>query len=207
MLAERLGRKTNGIFVEVGAFDGEICSNTSFLADLGWRGVYVEPVAEYAAACGARHRRNPGVSVLQCAVGAAEQMITLHVGHVLTTADAEMAKAYGQIEWAREFHKGETVSVRQVRLESILRSEGIPVGFDLLVVDVEGGEEGVFMSFELAIWKPRMVIVELEDGEPSFQQFPAITARAARVRDLVARQGYSAIYRDTINTIFCAAAP
>jgi hypothetical protein len=133
-------------------------------------------------------------------------MITLHVGHVLTTADAEMAQAYGQIEWAREFHKGETISVRQVRLESILNSEGIPAGFDLLVVDVEGSEESVFMSFDLATWQPRMVIVELEDGEPSFQQFPAITARAARVRDLMARHGYSAVYRDTINTVFCAPA-
>jgi FkbM family methyltransferase len=207
MLAERLGRKANGIFAEVGAFDGEMYSNTSFLADLGWRGVYLEPVPEYAAACKARHRRNRAVSVLQCAVGAAEQMTILHVGHVLSTVDAGMAEAYGQIDWAAGFHKGETVSVRQIRLDSILSSEAIPAGFDLLVVDVEGGEESVFMSFDLAVWRPRMIIVELEDGHPSFQQFPAITARAARVRDLLGRHGYGAIYRDTINTVFCAAAP
>src|SRR5262245_29035772 len=33
-----------GYFVEVGAFDGESFSNTSFLADQGWSGLYVEPV-------------------------------------------------------------------------------------------------------------------------------------------------------------------
>jgi FkbM family methyltransferase len=206
MMAERFGCTADGIFVEIGAFDGELCSNTSFLADLGWRGVYVEPIPEYAAACAARHRRNPGISVLQCAVGPAEQMTTLQVGNVLTTADAETAQAYGQIEWAKGFLKGETLSVRQVRLEAILQNEGIPVGFDLLVVDVEGGEEGVFTSFDLASWMPSMIIVELEDEEPSMQPFPSLTARAARVRDLIRRHGYSAIYRDTINTVFWAAA-
>ncbi|MCX8505445.1 MAG: hypothetical protein ORN98_02375, partial [Alphaproteobacteria bacterium] len=38
------GKKDKGVFVEIGAFDGQEVSNTAGLADLGWRGVYVEPV-------------------------------------------------------------------------------------------------------------------------------------------------------------------
>src|SRR5216683_8405461 len=109
LLANYFGRKTDGTFVEVGAFDGETCSNTSFLADLGWRGVYVEPVPSYAAACRNRHRANADVSVVPCAVGAAEQPITLSIGHVLTTGDAAMASAYRQIDWARGLQSGQQV--------------------------------------------------------------------------------------------------
>ena len=47
---------SKGTFVEIGAYDGESFSNTSFLADLGWNGLYVEPVPKFAALCRARHR-------------------------------------------------------------------------------------------------------------------------------------------------------
>jgi hypothetical protein len=57
------GYKTNGVFVEVGAYDGESFSNTSGLADIGWTGHYLEPIPAYAAACAARHAGNPGVTV------------------------------------------------------------------------------------------------------------------------------------------------
>src|SRR5258706_14970608 len=39
------GQRADGCFVEVGAFDGETYGNTAGLADLGWTGLYIEPVA------------------------------------------------------------------------------------------------------------------------------------------------------------------
>ena len=39
----------------------------------------------------------------------------------------------------------------------------VPKNFDLLVVDVEGKESEIFQTFELNEWKPKMIIVELED--------------------------------------------
>jgi hypothetical protein len=55
VLAFALGFRADGLFVEVGAYDGESFSNTAGLADLGWRGHYLEPIPRYAAACAARH--------------------------------------------------------------------------------------------------------------------------------------------------------
>ncbi len=52
------GYKTNGIFVEIGAFDGEISSFTCFLADIGWTGHYVEPIKRYFINCLKRHEKN-----------------------------------------------------------------------------------------------------------------------------------------------------
>jgi hypothetical protein len=58
------GYKCEGLFVEVGAYDGESFSNTSGLADMGWRGHYLEPIPRYAEAARARHASNaPRVQV------------------------------------------------------------------------------------------------------------------------------------------------
>jgi FkbM family methyltransferase len=202
ILAERFNLKRDGTFVEVGAFDGETCSNTSFLADLGWRGLYIEPVPPYAEACRVRHRRNANVWVIECAIGAVEQPVTLTIGHVLTTADAQMAEAYGEIAWARGLQTEHRLTVPQRRLETVLKEARIARGLDLLVIDVEGGEESVFDSFELAYWRPGMMIVELEDDHPSFQDFPAIVERSRRLRARILAQGYVALFQDHINTIF-----
>jgi FkbM family methyltransferase len=212
ILERQFGRKRDGSFVEVGAFDGETCSNTSFLADLGWRGLYIEPVPVFAAACRARHQRNARVAVVECAIGSPEEPVTLAVGHVLTTADPTMARAYGEIPWAQHLLTDQKLVVPRRRLDSVAAEAGFSQAPDLLVVDVEGAEEAVFDSFDLARWRPRVLIVELEDAHPSFQDYPEIVARARRLRARILGHGYAAAYQDEINTVFfdasrAAAAP
>ena len=202
ILEDKFGLRADGMFVEVGAFDGQTCSNTSFLADLGWHGLYIEPVPAFAEMCAARHRGNAGVQVANCAIGETEKLIELHIGSVLTTADPAMKAAYGQIDWAQSLLQGRTIPVKQVPLATVLRAAGMPKRFDLLVVDVEGGEEGVFNSFSLDDWRPRMMIVELEDEHPSFQQFPAIVARARALRARLQAAGYDEVFSDHVNTVF-----
>lgn len=206
ILTARFGFRMMGTFVEVGAFDGESFSNTSFLADLGWRGVYIEPVPSYAALCAARHRRNPQVSVVQCAVGSTEQTTELMIGSVLSSADPSTWRAYGEIDWAKGLLTQYKIAAQQRHLESILRDNNVPAAFDLLVVDVEGSEEAVFNSFDLAAWRPKMLIVELEDEHTSFRSYPDLVERARRVRKRILETGYDTIYQDEINTIFWDAA-
>ncbi len=204
LLEGLLGFRRQGTFVEVGAFDGQTYSNTSFLADLGWRGVYVEPVPHFAALCAARHAASTTITVVECAVGTDDKMITLQLGGALTTGDASMAQAYDKIVWAQGVLGGETVDVQQRRLEDVLADTGVPLGFDLLVVDVEGGEDGVFASFDLSVWRPKVLIVEIEDEHPSMTPYPEITARARGVRQHIEAVGYRPLYRDNINTVFAA---
>lgn len=202
ILEDKFGLRAEGVFVEVGAFDGESCSNTSFLADLGWHGLYIEPVPRFADMCARRHRGNPNVQVATCAIGETEGVIELNIGSILTTADPAMKQAYDQFDWAQPFLEDGKIQVRQFPLATVLKEARAPKRFDLLVVDVEGGEEGVFNSFSLNEWRPRMMIVELEDTHPSFQQFPAMVARARALREKLRKAGYDEVFSDDINTIF-----
>lgn len=194
--------KTDGTFVEVGAYDGEDFSNTSGLADVGWSGLYVEPVPWYAQACARRHAANKGVTVANCAVGPELTEVDIHFGEGLSTTLDEQVEVYEQIDWTRGFHKGERIRVRQFPLEQLLSQAGITPAFDLLVVDVEGSEDAVFDSFSLDDWKPRVVIVELIDHHPSFQSFDVVTRRSSELRERIRRAGYGEHYVDEINTIF-----
>jgi FkbM family methyltransferase len=197
--------KTDGTFVEVGAGDGDSFSNTSGLSDLGWAGLYVEPVPRYARACARRHAANERVSVASCAVGTEVAMVDLYLGEGLSTLRKDQVEVYERIEWTKGFHKGERIQVQQFPLHQVLTEAGIQPGFELLVVDVEGSEDAVFDSFSLDVWKPQVVIAELIDHHPSFQAFDDVTGRSSELRERIKRAGYREHYADEINTIFSRA--
>jgi FkbM family methyltransferase len=194
------GYPSKGFFVEVGAFDGESFSNTSCLADHGWKGIYIEPIELHYNACMNRHKHND-VNVVQCSIGVEEGEIDIFVGGPLTTSDPEQVKRYSEIDWAKHipFSRGKC---EQMKLDSLLEHFKVNQGFDILGVDVEGKEHDVFNSFTLEKWKPKMMIVELEDEHESFQKYKDHVEVHKLLRDKIHSQGYLEIYKDHINTIF-----
>ena len=194
------GRRSDGYFVEVGAFDGEKFSNSSCLADRGWSGLLIEPVPAFAQQCRTRHATNHGVKVIEVAVGDSECDATLHVARELTTSDPALLETYRRLDWAQESIRDVMeIRVRRRRLDDILTEQQVKPGFDLLIVDVEGGEEAVFEGFDLDLWRPTMLIVELSDTHPNLQATSASDRRMALV---IADHGYCVVYRDMINTVF-----
>ena len=202
-LEELFGRRTLGTYVECGAYDGHSFGLTSALADLGWRGVEIEPVPEFALACTLRHANN-NVRVVPCAVGADIGPIELHLGGTLTTTSARQVEVYEQLPWAKGNHKGETIVVQQLRLDYVLAAMGVAHDFDLLVVDVEGAEVEVFAGLNES-WRPKVMIVEIEDEHPDLAKFEDVKARAVELRKTIERRGYRAWWKDPINTIFVRA--
>jgi FkbM family methyltransferase len=201
------GSLKHGTFVEIGAYDGQFVSNTCFLADLGWRGVYVEPIPEFAGACAKRHRGNPGVTVVNTAVGSAAGSTELHVAGALTTRNDDLFSAYRHISWAKGVLSERKVTAPVTTLDRLLEDNKIPAGFELLVVDVEGGEPDVFAGFDLTRWNPKILIVELGDVHPDFIDIESIREPTALLRKQIVQAGYMEVYVDAINTVFRADKP
>ena len=197
--------QTDGTFVEVGAYDSETISNTSGLADLGWTGLYVEPVPSFASACAHRHAANKRVLVANCAVGTKTGLVDLYIGLGLSTELQEQVEIYEQIEWMKGIHTGERIQVPEFRLDQLFVAARIEPAFELLVVDVEGSEDAVFKSFSLDVWRPQVMIVELIDRHPDFQSFEDVTRRSSDLRERIKRAGYREHYVDDVNTIFSRA--
>jgi FkbM family methyltransferase len=193
------GKRTVGMFVEIGAFDGFTYSNTWGLAERGWDGLLVEPIPELAAKCRENHQLHSGVSIAQTAVGACNGIASLMLAGELTTANRAQAAEYLTTPWARSLVTNASIEVPMTTLDSLLVESRIPAKFDLLVVDVEGYEGAVFAGFELTRWLPKMLIVELADTHPDL----SLTASDdARLSTEIQATGYRIVYKDAINTVF-----
>ena len=194
------GYPSKGYFVEVGAYDGEFVSNTSCLADHGWQGLYVEPIYDHYLKCLDRHDKND-VIVANVAIGLEEGETTIYYGDTLTTLDKDQVKRYSEMDVFQHISFSTTVC-DQMRLDTLMEKLESPKEFDVLVVDVEGKEAEVFETFELDEWKPKMLIIELEDEHPSFQKYEDLVNRIKDLRQYIHNKGYIEIFKDHINTVF-----
>lgn len=192
----------DGFFIEVGAFDGESYSNTSGLADIGWNGIYIEPVEKFAKLCQDRHKNN-NVKIINSAIVSSfsTHEVEINVGDALSTLLSSHVDLYNKLPWANNI-KFEKAKVHAQRLDKILIDNNVKQGFDLLVVDVGGMECDVFNSFGLKYWLPKMLIVELIDNNQEFSSLQDSIVSCKKLKNEIINSGYTIVYSDSINTIF-----
>jgi FkbM family methyltransferase len=194
------GRKSEGTFVEIGAFDGISFSNSSCLADVGWSGILVEPIPEHADICRKRYASNPKIRVVETAIGDTDCEIEIMRAGPLTTSSMEHFNRYKNVGWSAEIvAEASNYRVKQKTLDDLL-CEYLPDNqIDVLIVDVEGAEASVFAGFDIDKWKPKMLIIELAHTHPDLRE---VSLNDARIQETIESHGYSIVYKDKINTVF-----
>ena len=193
---EAFGFKTDGTFVECGAYDGRSWSNTWGLATMGWKGLYIEPYPAQADRCVENHVGND-VVVDRVAVGRKNEDGWLYQGGEVSSIKwNKVSRAWGCKQDRRLPIKIET-------LDHILDRHGWLAHFDLLVIDVEGAEEDVLRGFSLWRWRPKMVIIELHEKSPAaiYKDAKGLNRRADFARGYF-RDKYRKVYVDDVNTVF-----
>jgi len=160
------GALTNGTFLEIGAFDGRTVSNTCFLADIGWSGYYIEPVQEYALLCQFNHLTN-NVRVIPCAISQSTSFSFISVGKMISSLRNDHIEVFNRISYFQNHHTGDIRKVPALSLTDLLIRLQL-VSCDLLVVDVEGSEPEILMSYDFSSFRPRMIIVESRDNDQNF---------------------------------------
>ena len=172
-----------GCFVEVGANQPENLSQTFDLEQRGWIGVLIEPqphLAEelkrrrsakvYAEACSSR--RNSGSRMTLYLAGGHSSF-----NKKLNTADIK---------------PHDTINVRVRTLDQILIDAEIPC-IDFISIDVEGHELDVLDGFDLARWRPRLILIE-------------DLLLHLRLHQCLTRRGYRWLRRTGINNWYVPAA-
>ena len=190
--------KTDGVFVEVGGHDGYSWSNTWGLAEVGWRGLYYEPIPDLAERCKVTHANN-NVKVLNVCVGdqfdEANGKVKLWIGSN-PTIDEETMKLS---PWdGDKYDPNKFIMSPCVTLNTSLVDEDIPHEFDLLSIDVEGAELHVLNGLDLHRWHPKMIIIETHNKHSIVTK----SYNAHKIIEHVLLWPYEIIYDDTLNTIF-----
>jgi FkbM family methyltransferase len=199
-----LGERSDGLFVEVGAFDGISFSNSSCLAEVGWSGILIEPIPSFADECRTRYRGNDRIQIVEAAVGAENSTVEISVGGPFTSTNDEVVTRYHSLKWSKAAVQGATrLIVRQLTLDEILHAVNLAGNsIDVLIVDVEGAETGVFQGFSIDRWRPKLIIAELSHTHPDFHD---ISWKDAVLQQKIVQAGYIVVYKDYINTVFARA--
>lgn len=153
---------SSGFFVEVGANDPRERSQTWHLEQAGWTGILIEPQPELADKL--RQARKAKVYAVACSSPHnAGRVLPLHAAGPLSSLDRERMAPGTQPETILH------VPIRT--LDQILHEAGAPPKFDFLSLDVEGHELEVLQGFDLAHWRPRLILLEDHVGSLAKHRF------------------------------------
>ena len=188
-LDDYFDHKTQGFFVDVGAYNGVDLSNSYHFEQLGWTGVLIEPDPERGALCASSRPRS---KTFQCAaVGSSEiREISFHrvaAAGVYSTTNLtpdHASRLKGMGVAASEI----TVPART--LDSILEEVGAS-RVDFASIDVEGAEMSVLQGFDIRRWNPAIVVIESNSK-----------VRSAQIRDYFVRNGYAYCHSIDVNDFY-----
>jgi FkbM family methyltransferase len=159
LVREFFGSAGSGFFVEVGANEPDsIYSQTWHLEQLGWNGILIEPNPVLSDELRKRRPRSKVYNVAcssPAKVGTAELKIPFLADGRIDTGKAALET---EIDHAG-FPAYRTETVKVVTLDSVLRENRVS-RIDLLSIDVEGTELDVLEGFDLARYRPRLILIE-----------------------------------------------
>ncbi len=200
IMLEHIGYKTDGVFVEIGAFDGYMWSNTYGLGAIGWKGLLFEPQKEMYHKCVAHHKDNDNIKVVRMALSDWQGSTDLFLGGSISTISEYTKKIYLDISWAKGtgLAKNLTENVQVSTLAHELAARSWPAEYDLLVVDVEGSELAVLAGSEQLACRPKLAIVETHAKNKDAR----LSSKAKPIDTFFDDLGYIKVQEDTINTIY-----
>jgi FkbM family methyltransferase len=188
--------KLDGFFVEVGAYDGVALSATYALEAAGWTGLLVEPLPDRARQCEAARpgsrtvcaavsrRGSSGTTVFRSVAGGTDRFTDMVSGiDPRTQHEGRIERLGGRIS---------EIEVPLFALADLLADHAGPI--DVAVIDVEGAEADVIDGLDLAVHRPRVLLVE----DLTFKGDGAVMALFAEhgYREAAAL-GHNRVYIDT----------
>ncbi len=149
-------QKRNGFFVEFGATDGKLLSNTYLLEDsYNWQGIVAEPAKIWHQAL--LVNRNCSIDT-RCVHDSTGSTVTFRETEVPELSVIDSLKDLDQHSQDRE--EAKTYPVETVTLLSLLDHHGAPSTIDYLSIDTEGSEFEILQNFDFSKYQFNALTIE-----------------------------------------------
>jgi len=167
-ISERLlPHKRDGVFVEIGGYDGITNSNCMhFEMHRYWRGIVVEPVPMYAEMI-RKWRRSRVECVAVSAVDGHDTMMSVEKGFTQMSYLTEKVDNpdLGMIQGHPE-HRERTIRVRTMKLDTLFEKHDLR-RVDYCSIDAEGSEYLILKEFDFDRFEVGVFTIENRDGRPN----------------------------------------
>lgn len=170
LLYDAFDGKTDGFFIEVGAFDGYNYSVTYALEAMGWKGLLIEAIPPRAEECKARRKNSRVVNAAlsrRGSTGTAAFTVTQdQYGGMLSYLNTTAQHVQDTSHAARS-----TVEVPVTSMDELLKDHSGEI--DVASIDVEGGEVPLLQGFDLHKHRPKLLLLEdnSRGADPALAQY------------------------------------
>lgn len=176
-----------GTYLDIGAYDPEVFSNTRALYELGWRGVLVEPAEMNYNVLKEYFKEDKATQIIQTCVGSYDGEITFYDSGgdaIGTTKKEEIQK------WIEGGGSTFTEVVSPICTVQTLLEKAIYKKFDFVNVDTEGNVWEIFSQINLNELGCSLVCVE--HNSKDFEKYNGYCVR----------QGFRLLHKNGENLIF-----
>jgi FkbM family methyltransferase len=175
--------KRGGYFVEFGACDGILLSNTLLLErEFGWTGILSEPMPAWQEAL--KQNRN-------CTID--NRCVWTETGRIIDLFEFENDQYLTESSTFEENGRlaKNVYSVATVTLADLLMQHNAPRTIDFLSMDVEGGEHAILSTFPFDEYRFNFISVELHREHAGQDR-----EHAEEINQLMTKNGYKQVFSE-----------
>lgn len=184
LIAQVFDGKTDGRFLDIGAYDAKLLSNTRALYERGWSGVMVEPSPGPMTMLLKEYGNDPRIILVMAAVTKCAGLVKMHATDDPISTSSEVALKIWQDDGYKFYG---SFLAQSITLELLVYLFG--VNFDFIDIDVEGGSADLFLAALTFPLRPRLYCVEHDH-------------RHAELVPIAAKKGYRELARNGENCLF-----
>jgi FkbM family methyltransferase len=187
IIAKLLKDVQNGFYVDIGANDPEVISNTRYFYDRGWRGINIEPHPEMYQRILEKRQEDINLNI---GVASEEgELIFYKLDKINETAGSTFDKNVAEALTKKGYVISAEIKMSVIPLSKVLRSHLNNKKIDFMSVDTEGFDLEVIKSNDWTTFRPKILIVETNINKD-------------QIIDFVLAQNYKIVYQNLANTIF-----
>jgi FkbM family methyltransferase len=179
---------TNGVCIEVGAYDGISLSNTKHFEDIGWRALCIEPIPSAFEKCKTIRKE-----CVQCCISdkdSEDKNFTIFHLNDNLCAISSLEPDQRLIDSHSHLITNTSTCRSKVRcLNSLLQELDFPKNIDFISIDTENTELDVLKGIDLNIYNVHLFVIENNFNEPFLD-------------DYLQQFGYKKINRIAVNDFY-----